>query len=185
MCLKSLGPSGLWKAKRHLHRSVLLKSIKLYIGVSGDYDGAILCRGLCKFIKVYNADTKISGDTTSTVLLMKIWPGMMDHPDYNFGYKMLNTVGRCSNYMGCRSISWCNHILSTLLFYYNMLNDIPTELPTPIISKNYRNVLNVSTWVHKLNQLDPDEAMDYLSNIFNESQFNNDIYGNTIENIRN
>ena len=183
--MKTLGVSGLWKARRHLYRSDINNAVKLYIGVANEYNGAIIVRGLVKFISVINPDTKITSDTSTTAIIMKVSPGMDDHPTYQFGPRLCQTLGRCTNYMGCRPISWCNHIIAAALHFYNVVMEIPTEKPTPRIHKAYSNVLNITNYIHHINSMDPDTCMSYLENTFDSNEWLSDGRGNTIDTIRN
>ena len=155
------------------------------IGVNNQFFGSIVVSGIVKFCKLYNADTPIDNSNTSTALIMKVSPGIQNNTEYIFDDKIRQTVGMCNNYQGRRSISWCAHLCTAVLFYRHTVMNTPIKQPTPKMYTQYNTILNVSNYIHKIAQQSEPELIEYLGNIFMSDEYNNDFEGHDIMSLRN
>ena len=48
------------------------------------------------------------------------------------------------------------------------------DVPHPRVQRKCKGILNISSWIWHLNKKNPDECKSYLSNIFKESQWEED-----------
>ena len=102
--MKGGGIGSLQKGERCLAKSHGLNSMSLYIGYKeGDvFYGSFIVRGLAKYAAVYNQDTPINKH--SSVLYMKVENGIPDDDYHQYGPRLCQTVGRCSNILGQRYV---------------------------------------------------------------------------------
>lgn len=184
MALKCCGVSGLRKAHLALWKSLNHKKIKLYLGIKGDVKGGICVKGILKNMAVFNRDTSASYGSSSCILLKTSNP-VPEHDVYDFSLKLRYSVGRCTNIVGQRCASWCNHLIVSLLYYKSLINQDPVPDPTPFITRKFHNIRNISYWVHKQNQKTPQETLQYYNNIFDNDDYDQDSEADIHVNVRN
>ena len=130
-----------------------------------------MVKGIVRFTQTYHKDTKITSKNSSTVLLKFTENGIEDTTNYNFGYQLTHCIGRCSNLLGARSVSWCTHLSVSLLLLHYLIEDSDIPDPTPFISKQFSKVKNISNFIYTMNKKIPSACTTYLENIFDEDDY--------------
>ena len=105
-----------------------------------------------------------------------------DDAIFSFSLKIRSIVGMCSNIHGLRTSNMCSHQMVSLLYYHKIFTGTNIQVATPRVSKQFKNVKNIATWVQKLSDKSIQEQINYIDRAYNnEYEFDSSNSDNVLE----